>query len=621
MRPPAPLGGLGLVAILLVVPLVLDDYYVHLLIMTGIFFIPAAGMNLLLAGGQLTLGHTAFFGIGAYTSGLLALHYGLSPLFGMALAAALAGAIGWALGLITLRLRGAYFVLVTIGFAEVIRLVATNWIELTQGPLGLPGVPGFDLGTPALALTTKRASYYLILALGGTTLYLTAQLLRSRFGRALVAIRQHESLAESVGISAYRHTLVAMVTACALAGAAGSFYGHYTMFLSPELFAFYNTVTMVVMVVAGGQGTVAGPLAGALVFTFVPELLRMASFYRMLVYGVVLLLCVMFMPRGIVVALRRGRRPALPAPAAPGVEIVGLGSLRPALGSPRPGLGPHRPGLGPPRPGAGARGPTSALELSGITVRFGGLIALHDVTFDLARGEILALIGPNGAGKTTAFNVITGFLAPSSGRVAVGSEDPSAGPTDITGRGPHEICRRGLTRVFQKTSVFPDATVRENVTIACHGLGRRSLATVLFGSTMNPEERRRRGRAETLMTFTGLTARADELARNLSYGEQRLLGLAVALGPAPAVLLLDEPAAGLNPVETERVMRLIAEIRGQGISVLLVEHDMKVVMGVSDRIVVLNQGQKIAEGTPTEIRRHPEVIRAYLGTGGVYARA
>jgi branched-chain amino acid transport system permease protein len=274
VKPPAP--ALAVVAVLAALPLVLDDYYVHLLIMTGIFFLPAAGMNLLLAGGQLTLGHTAFFGIGAYTSGLLALHWGVSPLYGIAVAAALSAFVGYLLGKLTLRLRGAYFVLVTIGFAEVIRLVATNWIDLTQGPLGLPGVAPFDLGRADWVLTSKRQYYYLMLLLAALTYALCARLLGSRFGRALVAVRQHESLAESVGVSPYRTTLVAMIVACALAGIAGSYYGHYTQFLSPELFSFYNTVTMVVMVVAGGQGTVAGPALGALVFTFVPELLRMA---------------------------------------------------------------------------------------------------------------------------------------------------------------------------------------------------------------------------------------------------------------------------------------------------------------------------------------------------------
>jgi branched-chain amino acid transport system permease protein len=299
MRAVALVPAVLLVALVAFPLVVTDDYFVHLLVMTGLYYVLAAGMNLLLAGGQLTLGHTAFFGIGAYTSGLLTLHYAVSPLLGMIAAGAVSALIGWALGKITLRLRGSYFVLVTIGFAEVVRLVATNWIDLTQGPLGLPGVPAFDFGRASLTLTTKRDYYYLMLALAVATFVLTARLLASRFGRALSAVRQNEPLAESSGISAYHYTLLAMVTACALAGVAGSFYAHYINFLSPELFSFANTVTMVVMVVAGGQGTIAGPALGSLVFTFVPELLRMASFYRMLAYGFILLLVVMFMPRGM----------------------------------------------------------------------------------------------------------------------------------------------------------------------------------------------------------------------------------------------------------------------------------------------------------------------------------
>ena len=611
MRGGGALAGLAVAIGLVAFPLVVtDDYFVHLLVMAALYYVLAAGMNLLLAGGQLTLGHTAFFGIGAYTSALLTLHFTISPLLGMIAAGAFCALIGWALGKITLRLRGSYFVLVTIGFAEVVRLVDTNWIDLTQGPLGLPGIPAFDFGSPALTLTTKRAYYYLILVLAAATFIITARLLSSRFGRALSAVRQNEPLAESSGISAYHYTLVAMVTACALAGVAGSFYAHYINFLSPELFSFANTVTMVVMVVAGGQGTIAGPAVGALVFTFVPELLRMASFYRMLAYGFILLLVVMFMPRGIVHYLRglgRRRRPATTPRAAPS-------GAAPASTS-RPAVLESAPAGAAPRPGHGAATPESALDVEAVTVRFGGLAALQDFSMQLGAGEILALIGPNGAGKTTAFNVVTGFQLPTAGRVTHRG-------VDVTRLAPHRICRLGIVRMFQKTSVFPESTVRDNVITACHRLGRASFWSIVAGTAATRREEARLGeRADGLLTFTGLAERADEQARNLSYGEQRLLGLAIALAPDPTVLMLDEPAAGLNPTETQRVMTLIGQIRARGISVLLVEHDMKMVMGISDRIVVLNHGQKIVEGAPAEIQRHPEVIRAYLGSGEVVARA
>ena len=592
MRSRVTWGAVIAVVVLALPFLGVDDYFLHLLIMTGLFFLLTAGMNLLLAAGQLTLGHTAFFGIGAYASGLLAIHFGLSPLWTLPAAAAFTGFVGYLLGRLTLKLRGAYFVLVTVGFAEVIRLVATNWMDLTQGPMGLAGVPPFNVGTERWTLVSKRDYYYLMVVMAGGTLFLTARLLGSRVGRALAAIQSNESLAESSGISAYAHTMLAMVVSCALAGAAGGFYAHYITFLSPELFGFQNTVTMAVMVVTGGQGMVLGPAVGSLVFTFVPEFLRMAAFYRMLLYGIILLLVVMYMPRGLVFylnALLRGRT----APPAPSADAdVGLAPAK--------------------RPDQG--GPT-ALAVRGVTVRFGGLAAVDDLSLDLGRGEILALIGPNGAGKSTAFNVITGFQPPNAGRVQFDG-------VDMTGLPPYRIAELGLVRMFQRTSVFPEAPALDNVLTACHRLARTRLwELVLLTRAYREEERRHRRRAQAMLRFVGLDRKAGEAAKNLSCGEQRLLGLAIALAPDPSVLLLDEPAAGLNAVETGELMRLIEAIRARGLSVLLVEHDMKLVMGLCDRVVVLNYGVKIAEGTPAEIQRHPEVIRAYLGSGEIFADA
>jgi len=290
-----------------------DPYYLHVVIMAGIFGVLALSLNLLLGyTGQLSLGHAAFFGIGAYTSALLTLKLEWSFWPALAVAIALAAAAGWLIGRLALKLRGAYFVLVTISFAGVISLVSVNWIELTNGPLGLPGVPAPDLGP--WSLRTKTAYYYLVLAAVALSYAVCRRLVRSPIGRAFVALRENEPLAESVGIDVTHYLVLAAVVSAAMAGLGGSLYAHYTRFVSPEVFLFTYTVTMVIMVIAGGKGTLAGPLVGAVLFTALPEALRAAASWQwqMLAYGLLLVLLVFFLPRGIVPALHalRSRGPS-----------------------------------------------------------------------------------------------------------------------------------------------------------------------------------------------------------------------------------------------------------------------------------------------------------------------
>jgi branched-chain amino acid transport system permease protein len=309
------LGGVALLA--LTAPFWLaSPYWLHVLIMAGIFAVLALSLNLLLGyTGQLSLGHAAFFGIGAYASALLSVKLEWSPWIGLLAAIVLPGLAGYVIGRLALKLRGAYFVLLTISFAGCVSLVSVNWMDLTNGPLGIPGVPPVEIALPglsALSLRSKSAYYYLVLAAVVLAYLLCLALIRSRVGRALVALRENETLAASVGIDATHYLVLAAVLSAAMAGFAGGLYAHYTRFVSPEVFLFTYTVTMVIMVVAGGKGTLAGPVVGAVLFTVLPEALRELTSYQwqMLLYGVLLIAVLFFMPEGIVPALR-GAGPAL----------------------------------------------------------------------------------------------------------------------------------------------------------------------------------------------------------------------------------------------------------------------------------------------------------------------
>jgi ABC-type branched-subunit amino acid transport system ATPase component/ABC-type branched-subunit amino acid transport system permease subunit len=577
-------GALGAVALVALPFWLTNAYHLHVAIMAGIFTILALSLNLLLGyTGQLSLGHAAFFGIGAYTSALLALRLEWPFWVGLPAAALAAGLAGWAIGRLALKVRGAYFVLVTISFAGVISLVSVNWMELTNGPLGLPGVPAPSLA--GVSFRTKSAYYYLVLVAAASAYLLCRRLVRSRLGRAFLALRENEPLAESVGIDPTRTLVLAAVVSAAMAGVAGSLYAHYTRFVSPEVFLFSYTVTMVIMVVAGGKGTLAGPVVGAVLFTVLPEALReaVAWQWQMLAYGIVLVLLVFFLPRGIVGA---------------GISVGG-GLDGPLRGFPQEGLRRQSQ--------RSDGGSVPALRVENLAVDFGGVVALADVSFVVRPGTITSLIGPNGAGKTTAFNAITGYLRPRRGRVKFGDEP-------LIGRRACDIARRGIVRTFQKTSVFPALSVVDNVMIGLHLDGSAEFPAIAAARRrVRAEESRLQAEAAAIIAFVGLEHRRAVAASSLPYGEQRLVELAVALAARPRLLLLDEPGAGMTGAEKERLVELIRRIREQGVTVLLVEHDMRLVMGISDTVIVLNHGRVIAEGPPDTIQAHPDVIRAYLG--------
>jgi branched-chain amino acid transport system ATP-binding protein len=416
------------------------------------------------------------------------------------------------------------------------------------------------------------------------------RLVRSQAGRAMIALRENEALASSVGIDVTRYLVLATVTSAAMAGAAGALYTHYVRIVDPDIFLFIYTVTMVIMVVTGGKGTLAGPIVGGVIFGMLPEVLRSFAIVpelQWVLFGILMILIVFLLPQGIVPAVvalfaRHGQPPRA-------TRAAGRGR-------------------------AGSTAMTAALTVERLSIRFGGLTAVEDATFEVREGEVLSLIGPNGAGKTSLFNAITGYLRAASG-------DVSFRGRRLTGLKPHAIAALGVVRTFQKTSLFGGESALDNVLIGLHLRShQRPIAIVLGLPSVARDEREQRAAAWDILRFMAIEARAGETAASLPYGEQRLLEVAIALAARPTLLLLDEPVSGMNPAEKARFMGTLAKIRARGITVLLVEHDMRTVMGVSDRVICLSQGRIIADGSPQEIQAHPEVIRAYLGERAVRAQ-
>jgi len=583
------------------IPLITSNtYYLYVAISVGLLTIVTAGLNVLVGfTGQTSLGHAGLYAFGAYTAALCVTRAGMGEWAAIAAAIVVTSIVGAAVAAAALRVSGPYLAMVTIAFGLIVEGVLVEWGSVTGGPGGI-----FNIPKPAL-----RTHYWTVMLAAALALWLTANLRRSTWGRALLAVKSSEVAAESLGLSSYYVRIAAFTVSAAFAGAAGALFTFLNGYISPDSFTLQTSILFLLALLFGGLGRIAGPVAGSLALTIMPELLTSLLDYRLILYGTLLLVSIYWLPEGVIGKLSRGRRPRTaphpspphPSPPHPALSPEGRGKWE-ASNNPLP----HR-GRGQGEGVIGAEG--ALLTASGVSLSFGGVAALSDVGLTVETRSIHALIGPNGAGKTSLLNVLSGFYAAGAGSIALAGRS-------IGGLHPYAIARLGVARTFQTAQVFGGLSARENVAV---GVAGPRLGPVLGALAGTPGARAREGaiqaRAQALLEALGLGEAAEEPAEALAAGLRRRLEIARALATDPLLLMLDEPAAGLSPAEIAALDEQLTALRDQGgPAVILVEHHMDLVMAVSDRITVLDYGRVIADGTPEAVRGDPAVIEAYLGS-------
>jgi branched-chain amino acid transport system permease protein len=604
----------------------------------------ALGLNIVVGfAGLLDLGYAAFFAIGAYTYGALAsyqiqpqwsnfwepfqwlglvkhlgagdgigtVHFDVSFWLMLPFAALVAAFFGVLFGAPTLRLKGDYLAIVTLGFGEIVPILARNTPDITNGAQGLSGVAtpkllGYNFGVQSTPY------YYLGLALIILLIFISARLKYSRIGRAWLAIREDEIAAEAMGVNRVKFKLLAFAIGAGFAGLTGTFYVAKLQTASPEMFTFPVSIMILVMIVLGGTGSIAGVVLGALILqllqswflqdltqwihvlgdltdiTFLQKVDLVQSIE--LIFGIILVMMMLYRRQGLipervaVMALSYEQQNAVPSRR---FAAAGSAPL-------------HRRIVDPSEP---------LLEIKGLAKSFGGIKAVNGIDLCVMPGSIVGIIGPNGSGKTTLFNLITGLSEPNGGQVLLLGED-------ITGLKPHRIVERGIARTFQNLRLFSNMTLLENALVGAHTRSSTGvIGAVLRLPRVAREEAAAGSRALEILGIFGnrLMPRIQHLARSLSYANRRRLEIARALVSEPILLLLDEPTAGMNPTETLELTDQIRYVRERGVTILLIEHKLDVVNEIADRVIVLDHGEKIAEGTPKQVHSNKEVLRAYLG--------
>jgi branched-chain amino acid transport system permease protein len=572
--------------LLLTYPLISDDlFYQNMIILSLIFAIGAVGLNVIMGWtGYISLGQSAFIGLGAYTVGLLTTKVGGDPFVWVPVAGVVAALFAVVLGWISTRLRGHSFVITTIAALFLLQIVAINWRDFTGGTVGITmPLPPWDLDYQ------NWPFYYSLVGVLGLALLTSVWIRRTKFGTGLIAIREDEDKAATVGVDTPVYKVLAFVASGVFLGMAGGIYGYYLTFIDPSgMFDIVLSVQIVLAVILGGRGTIWGPVIGAFLIESINELANQqlgGGNSRLLIFGGLLVLAILLLPKGIIPSIQEfwERRRARGREALVGSRI-----------GPRPAWATA---------GANGRHPSptgrTLLDVKGLEKAFGGVHAVDGCSFAVEEGTITGLIGPNGSGKTTAFNLIGGTMRADGGEVWFDGRRIDRLP-------PWRRAYAGLGRTFQITRVFGAMTVLENVVAPL-----RSFSVVQMGAgAVSGAEAKR---ADELLEFVGMSQYRDQPAEALSFGQRKLVELAQVLMLDPKLIMLDEPAGGINPTLVERMAEMIRELNSRGTTFLIVEHNMPLVLGLCDPILVLARGSCICSGAPAAIQRDPQVLDAYLG--------